>query len=336
MRAAIDPSGQFALDANALANLKQQAKSAPGEALGKAAGQFEALFLQMLMKQMRDALPQDGPLSSDATRSYTGMFDQQLAQQLSNHGVGLKKVIEKQLARHLAPAAGAEGGATAPQTSAPAKAKAIATATTTSPVAVRAVPTQAGTPTAGVLPAGVQAFVDKFRPYAEAVGKAMGVPANYLLAQAGLETGWGKSLARTSEGAVSHNLFGIKAGGAWRGGVAPAATTEYVDGKATRSTERFRSYASYGDAFQDFARLLRGSPRYAAALAKADDPKAYAAELQRAGYATDPFYGAKLARAIATVARHDAAAAPSIGQAPSAVPGIQVRASAADNHSKPA
>src|SRR3954447_3426917 len=113
IRAAIaDQGGQFALDANALASLKAQAKTAPDAALGKAAGQFEALFLQMLMKQMRDALPQDGPLTSDSTRTYTAMFDQQLAQQLSDHGIGLKKVIEKQLARHLA----AEGQSAAAST----------------------------------------------------------------------------------------------------------------------------------------------------------------------------------------------------------------------------
>src|SRR5947209_18339477 len=96
-----DASGQLAIDANALTSLRSQARSAPAEAAGKAAGQFEALFVQMLMKQMRDALPQDGPLSSDTTKSYTAMFDQQIAQQLSNRGIGLRKVIEQQLARNL-------------------------------------------------------------------------------------------------------------------------------------------------------------------------------------------------------------------------------------------
>ena len=97
----VDPSGQFALDANALAGLRDQAKTDPKAALSKAAGQFEALFMQMLLKQMRDALPQDGPLSSETSKTYTTMFDQQLAQQLSKSGVGLKQVIERQLARQL-------------------------------------------------------------------------------------------------------------------------------------------------------------------------------------------------------------------------------------------
>ena len=304
IRAAIaDPSGQFALDANALASLKAQAKTSPNEALGKAAGQFEALFLQMLLKQMRDALPQDGPLSSDTTRNYTSMFDQQLAQQLSNQGVGLKKIIEKQLARHLAPPAepqASTGDGTLKSVVALARrAMAVGNAGTTSSAASSSAPASGG-----LLPRGVQAFIDKLKPHAEAVAKAMGVPATYLVAQAGLETGWGRSLPKASDGSTSHNLFGIKAGTHWKGAVVEAPTTEYVNGRAVHTVERFRAYGSFTEAFQDFANLLRGSPRYANALAQAQDPNAYAAGLQRAGYATDPLYGAKLARAIQSVARH--------------------------------
>ncbi len=297
IRAAADPSGQLALDANALASLKAQAKTAPGEALGKAAGQFEALFLQMLLKQMRDALPQDGPLSSEATRNYTAMFDQQLAQQLSNQGLGLKKIIEKQLTRHLAVQADAASSAVTPKSP-------LAPSRTPASGAVPAPATGSVPAATSSLPAGVQAFIDKLKPHAEAVAKAMGVPAHYLLAQAGLETGWGRSLPKASDGSTSHNLFGIKAGANWKGAVVEAPTTEYTSGRAVHTVERFRAYASFTEAFQDFAKLLRGSPRYAGALAQAQDPGAYANGLQRAGYATDPHYGAKLTRAIQTVARH--------------------------------
>jgi flagellar protein FlgJ len=183
----------------------------------------------------------------------------------------------------------------------------------------------------------VQTFVEKVRPHAEAVAKAMGVPAEYLIAQAGLETGWGRSLPKSANGTSSYNLFGIKAGASWNGAVAQAQTTEYTNGQAVQASGRFRSYGSFGEAFQDFARLLRTSPRYSGVLAHANDPKAYAASLQRAGYATDPQYGAKLARAIQTVARHAAPAVPDTLRAagPPAATGldtVQVAAAGVDNN----
>jgi flagellar protein FlgJ len=150
----------------------------------------------------------------------------------------------------------------------------------------------------------IQGFVDKLRPYAEAVAQKMGVPAQYLIAQAGLETGWGKSQPRGSDGAPSMNLFGIKATTAWKGGVTRAVTTEYAGGQATKTVEPFRAYGSYADSFQDFAKLLQNSRRYASALANTHDAGKYASSLQQAGYATDPHYAEKLTRAIQTVARY--------------------------------
>jgi flagellar protein FlgJ len=132
----------------------------------------------------------------------------------------------------------------------------------------------------------------------------------FLLAQAGLETGWGKSQPKAADGASSHNVFGVKAGRQYAGNVVAASTTEYVAGTPIRSTERFRSYGSYGDSFQDFVRLLKDNPRYAKVLASGGDANGYAQSLQRAGYATDPAYAAKLTRAIALVTRHTGAPAP--------------------------
>src|SRR2546423_2818108 len=100
----------LALDASALSALKQQAKGSPKAALSAAAGQFEALFVQMLLKSMRDALPQDGMLQSDTSKMYTSMFDQQIAQQMSKRGIGLKQILEKQLAPAVAATDGAAGG----------------------------------------------------------------------------------------------------------------------------------------------------------------------------------------------------------------------------------
>jgi peptidoglycan hydrolase FlgJ len=303
---AAEISGQFALDANALGALKEQAKSDPKKALSAAAGQFEALFMNMLLKSMREALPQDGAMSSDTTKSYTSMFDQQMAQQLSKKGLGIAAMLTKQLSATLSHD---KTDASAP----------VSGAGKLAPAATPAVGTKAAAASGSVADT-IQGFVDKLRPYAEAVAQKMGVPAQYLIAQAGLETGWGKSQPRSTDGAPSMNLFGIKATAAWKGGVTQATTTEYAGGQATKTVEPFRTYGSYADSFQDFAKLLQNSRRYASALANTHDASKYASSLQQAGYATDPHYAEKLTRAIQTVARY----------VPAAPPASQVAAGSAD------
>jgi flagellar protein FlgJ len=159
------------------------------------------------------------------------------------------------------------------------------------------------------LPRNVQSFIERMRPHAEAAARSIGIPAELLLAQAGLETGWGRAQPRAGDGSASHNLFGIKAGAGWTGAVAASSTTEYVAGALVRTVERFRSYGSYTEAFHDFARLITGNARYAAAVENAGDPVAYARGLQRGGYATDPQYADKLVAAFEKVtARQDIAA----------------------------
>jgi flagellar protein FlgJ len=332
-----DLAGPLAIDASALSSLKQQAKSSPRDALKAAASQFEALFVQMLMKSMRDALPQDGMLSSETSKTYQSMFDQQIALSMSKTGgIGLAKVLERQLAPAIKGAAtegghgaesnrvkggafedgrgsvseGVKGAATqgAPRAvtstrAVPARLAALASAAK-SATAVSGVDAAAGDASTSSVPANVRSFVDKMRPYAEAAARAVGVPADLLLAQAGLETGWGRSQPKAADGSTSHNLFGVKAGRSWNGAVALASTTEYVAGAVVRTVDRFRSYRSYTEAFQDFGRLITGNARYAAAVAKTDDPAAYARGLQDGGYATDPRYADKLMRAIDLVTRH--------------------------------
>ena len=328
--AAISTPGaaELAIDANALGNLRAQARAAPASAAGKVAGQFEALFVQMLLKQMRDSVPQDGPLSSDTMKSYTAMFDQQIAQQLSTRGIGLRQVIEQQLARQLgATAAGADTPAAkagSPTTGAAPGNLTISpgTALRMAPKGESTMPAPAPAQRSGtsLLPPAVDAFIEKLRPHAEAAARASGIPVQYLLAQAGLETGWGKSLPRTATGDTSHNLFGIKAGAQWKGAIADAATREVVAGDSIRTVQRFRAYGSFTDAFKDFAALLRDSARFSGVMAKTGDARAYAEGLQRAGYATDPHYAAKLARSIELVSRK-------LGPADAAV---QLQAGAAD------
>jgi flagellar protein FlgJ len=143
-------------------------------------------------------------------------------------------------------------------------------------------------------------FVRQHGKTASDIERATGIPAGYLLGQAGHETGWGKREIKGAGGENSFNLFGIKAGGSWKGKVAEVTTTEYVNGVAKKQVAKFRAYDSYQDAFKDYARLMSDSPRYAKVMQQSSTPQAFASGLQKAGYATDPEYAAKLSRAINT------------------------------------
>lgn len=306
---AADAAQAFALDANALAGLRRQARESPDQALSKAAGQFEALFLNLVLKQMRETLPKDGPLDSDTMRAYTSMFDQQVAQQLGSRGIGLREAIERQLAKRIA---GAAPGANAASPGTGASGSILEPKREVTKPPLPAQPKAETVQSFSSAASTVQAFVEKLRPHAEKAAAALGVPAQLLIAQAGLETGWGRSQPRNADGSASYNLFGMKAGRRWMGATIAAATTEFVQGAAVRTVEKFRAYGSYADAFGDLTRVL-GSRRYADALANAADPAAYAKSLQRAGYATDPAYADKLTRAIHMVSQQFATARPSDG-----------------------
>jgi flagellar protein FlgJ len=298
--------------------LKGQAKNNPEQALKTAAREFEALFLQQLMKSMRAALPDDGPTNSEATKTYTEMLDVQLAQTLARKGTGIADMLVKQLSRTVGAKSAADAEATPPPSSLPlqpaSKPLPLAPKGTTGvlPKTSQAQPGSAVATAAGVLSNAAAAvtgaateFVAAMRPYAEKAAQALGVPVHFIVAQAALETGWGKHQPRVANGAPSNNLFGIKAGGDWKGAVAEAVTTEIIGGKPVRVVQRFRAYASPQEAFADFAQLLASSGRYSAALT-AGSADGYAAHMQRAGYATDPAYGSKLARTIKSVTRRDA------------------------------
>ncbi|WP_445672091.1 flagellar assembly peptidoglycan hydrolase FlgJ [Pseudomonas inefficax] len=137
-------------------------------------------------------------------------------------------------------------------------------------------------------------FVATMLPMAEQAAKRIGIDPRYLVAQAALETGWGKSVMRNSDGSSSHNLFGIKATGSWQGEQARAITSEFRDGQFVKETAAFRSYDSYQDSFHDLVSLLQNNSRYQEALNSADNPEQFARELQKAGYATDPGYAKKI------------------------------------------
>lgn len=286
-------TSQLAIDVNSLAQTRRLAKEDPRAALKSAAQQFEAVFLQMVLKAMRDASPKEGMFDSEQSRLYQSMLDQQLAQTMSAKGsTGLAAVIERQLSLGLPPLV---PGVTGKETPSPAAFPLQQNLPGNLPPAPPAPAVEAAA--AAAVPAPAREFVNRLWSHANEASHATGIPAHFMIAQAALETGWGRSELRFSDGAPTHNLFGIKAGRNWQGAVAEATTTEYVNGVAQKSVERFRAYASYAEAFRDYANLLASNPRYAEVLNQ-QDAAGFARGLQRAGYATDPMYAAKLERII--------------------------------------
>jgi flagellar protein FlgJ len=285
-----DLTGKLALDTKDLSGLKQSAKAGSPEALKGAATQFEAMFINMMMKSMRDATPQDGMLDNQQTKTFTSMLDQQMSQNLAKRGIGLADVLVRQLntqnANAQALAIGGEGAAMPTVMDAATMMK--------TPGAIAAPAVHSG----GSKAPHVRSFQEKLAVHADAAAEATGVPAKFMLGQAALETGWGKRVIHNRDGSTSHNLFGIKAGAGWKGKVATAVTTEYVNGQAHARVEKFRSYDSYADAFKDYANMLKSNPRYQKVLAHGGDAATFAHGLQRAGYATDPLYAAKLSKII--------------------------------------
>ncbi|KRP60563.1 flagellar assembly peptidoglycan hydrolase FlgJ [Pseudomonas trivialis] len=144
-------------------------------------------------------------------------------------------------------------------------------------------------------------FVATMLPMAKAAAARIGIDPKYLVAQAALETGWGKSVMRAQDGSSSHNLFGIKAGKSWQGEQARAITSEFRDGAMVKETAQFRSYTSYQDSFHDLVTLLQSNDRYKDVVKSADNPEQFVRELQKAGYATDPDYASKISQIAKTM-----------------------------------
>jgi flagellar protein FlgJ len=287
-------SPSIASDGADVSALRRSGKADSPEALRAAARQFEGLFMNMVMKSMRDATPQDSPFDSQQSRMYTSMLDQKISDNFSKRGMGLADALMRQLSNNAA-------GPTLPGQEADAAKSASAVKQT----GLSATPPDGATPleisSARQYPARpdhVQAFQDKLAAHANEASRTTGIPAKFMLGQAALETGWGKREIRGADGSTSHNLFGIKATGNWTGKTVEVATTEYVNGVAQKKMEKFRAYDSYADSFRDYASMLKNNPRYQNVIASGKDASAFAQGLQAAGYATDPNYAAKLSRII--------------------------------------
>ena len=312
-----DLSSKFSLDLKDMGGLRQSAKAGGPEALKTASTQFEAMFVNMMMKSMRDASPQDGMMNSEQTKMFTTMLDQQTSQNIAKKGIGLSDVLIRQLTKTADAQALAVGGAGDGASGANAGSfggvaslmdaklqKAIVAAGGAGAAAkAGSVEDRSAVPATvvgnrGSQAAHVRSFQDKLAAHAEEASQATGIPAKFMLGQAALESGWGKREIKGRDGSTSHNLFGIKAGADWKGKTVDATTTEYVNGRAQTRVEKFRAYDSYADSFKDYAKLLANNPRYEKVLASGGDASSFARGLQQAGYATDPQYAAKLTSII--------------------------------------
>ena len=278
----------LAADARSLEDLKRAARDDPRQAAKKVATQFEALYMQMVLKSMREATPRSGLLDSQEQDMYRGMLDQQVAQQIASKGTGLSDMIARQLSRALPNAAASAA--------APSSAKAMegkpGAAAPSAPA-----PTPSGP---GVSTEVQRDFMRQHWAEAVRAQQLTGVPASFILGQAALESGWGQREIRGADGAPSYNLFGIKAGAGWQGHAVQVATTEYDGAMPSRTVQSFRAYDSYAAAFQDWALTIGRNQRYSAAVAASSTAGGFASGMQQAGYSTDPGYAEKLARVIRT------------------------------------
>ena len=278
-----------------LNSLKLAAKNnAPGAARA-VAKQFEALFVQMMLKSMREATGTNPLFDSQQTSIYRDMYDKQLALNISEKGkgIGLADMLMKQLqslpefrdpkkAAHVS-----EHDFTVPKRGVSGTAVSVATKSGTSN-------STKATTSVSDIGSSPETFVRKLWPLAKRAAQKIGASAEALIAQAALETGWGKSVIRHSDGSSSHNLFNIKADERWHGQTAAKPTVEYHQGVASKQVAQFRSYKSYSDSFNDYVQFLESNPRYEQALAVASNPQRFVQSLQHAGYATDPEYANKL------------------------------------------
>jgi flagellar protein FlgJ len=267
-------------DARSLDALKAQAGQDGAGAIKEAAKQLESLFMRELIKSMRDATVKSGMFDSPQSEISSDLLDQQLSVSMSGLPGGLSAAIERQLSRHTV---AMDSSRVLPPASAADKVS-------------RAAPVSTGN--ASNAGSAKHGFVQQHQDAAERIEQQSGIPASYMIGQAAHETGWGRREIKHGDGSPSFNLFGIKAGAGWTGKVAEVTTTEYVNGEPRKVKAKFRAYDSYEDSFRDYARLITNSPRYEKVLSKTDTPLAFATELKRAGYATDPDYAGKLSRVI--------------------------------------
>jgi len=303
-------------DVQSLTALRSQAHRDPEKKLREVASQFEAIFIQNMLKSARAASVASGALDGPHSDTYKEMYDQQLALTLAKgKGIGIAEMLVRQLQNSMPSASAADqvnsapspamrvtqmaGTATIPPPRSSPSATHLSTPPPTPPKEVSAAqassqpsqPAATGRRTPGE-------FVSEVWPAACEAAELLGVDPEVLVAQSAVESGWGRSVPRLPNGQSSYNLFGIKADGRWPGARTVVSTLEYQDGVAVRRQEPFRAYGSFTESFADYAHFLNSNPRYQNALNHVDDPEAFLRGLQAAGYATDPAYARKVASVL--------------------------------------
>lgn len=306
-----DPAIQTSFEP--LTHLKKGAREKDPQAIKQVAKQFESLFVKMMLKSMRDTVPENELFGSNAERMYQDLYDKQLSLQISNgRGIGLAEVIERQLGgvpENELSARKVDDYLSNPRSVVPVDTllearkntgdidKKIMSAGELAPENKK-VPTNENIEP--VLKKGAWESADDFIndvwPHALRASEKLGIDADVLLAQSALETGWGKHLPLNTDGSNSFNLFGIKADQRWQGDSVEIMTREFRHGVMQHEKSAFRSYDSVSQAFEDYTNFIKSSPRYQKALEHRADGDAYARELQKAGYATDPDYAKKIKR----------------------------------------
>jgi len=325
MSSGID-SAKFYADFGELTSLNRQVKQNDPQAIREAARQFESIFTEMVLKSMRSAKLGDDLGESQQSDMYQDMYDQQLAVQLSQgKGLGLADMLVRQLTRRgeIPSATGSAAGTAAAQTTAVGALGVVSRKFplhSTLPFKIpaagpRTYPLQSGKN--GAPPASAKAqqggstgaaslrerigFVQKLEPYAQRAASALGVSSDTLIAQAALETGWGRHIASGTGSSSSNNFFGVKSGAQWQGATATATTTEYDGAAASRVAQSFRHYQSVQQGVDDYVSLLQSRGSYRSALGSGSNAGAFAGALTRGGYATDPEYVHKLVATTASV-----------------------------------
>ncbi|RQO73060.1 flagellar assembly peptidoglycan hydrolase FlgJ [Aquitalea sp. FJL05] len=305
-------SQQLAVDPTQMSSLRARMSKDPQGAAKEAASQFEALLMGTMLKTMRETKFDDE--GDSAMDTYRGMLDQQMVQSLSRAGgMGIADLVYKQIAKQSGFDAGTDASKLHSAASSPvlptrftqaSGVKAYQAAQSEAASAGLASNTAAAAASSSPVVSGDgKSFIQGMLPHARNAASQLGVAPEFVVAHAALESGWGKRAIRNADGSNSHNLFGIKATGDWQGKSTSITTTEYVNGTAQKKVEKFRSYDSYADAFSDYASLLKGSPRYQAALNQGRNVQGFAQGLQSGGYATDPRYARKLVDVAASLAQ---------------------------------
>lgn len=278
-------SANIYTDVQSLGKLKYASEKDSPETLRFVAEQFEAIFLQMMLKSAHGESSEDDLFDSQQSEFYQDWHDKQMAINLaSGKGVGIAEMLVKQLQMN---------GVGGQQVNSSQSSYSLDNVIRQSTKQLET-PREVSPKTPALSLDSPEEFAQTLWPHAKVAAEKLGVDPEVILAQAALETGWGKKISQHNSGKSSYNLFNIKADGRWNGKTVSVPTLEYRDGVAVRETAQFRAYDSFAESFADFVSFIKHSPRYQSALAVADDARSFTRELSAAGYATDPEYSRKI------------------------------------------